>query len=308
MSQPSFRKSFTRAYRSRPYAEISPTHPTVSAKGKTVVVTAGHTGIGYAIASNFATAGASNIIIVGRRNAILRAAAEKLSSSHPTRRFHSFAVSITEEAEIEDMFESIRHTIAEPDILITSAAYFASDMTGAGKVASTPLKEMRASFETNVVGNLSLVQEFLGSATQDDIEKTIIDVSTCTIHMYMPQAAGAYSTSKLAFTKLLTVLQAEARMAGKKLRVHSFHPGAVFTEAVASAGNTAEMFPWDDVELPGKFAVWLASPEAEFLAGRFVWANWDVVELMERKKEIIEQDLLKLGVVAKAEWDTNMFG
>ena len=35
--------------------------------------------------------------------------------------------------------------------------------------------------------------------------------------------------------------------------------------------------------LPGDFAVWLASPEAIFLAGKFVWAQWDVDELLTVK-------------------------
>ncbi|KAK5105738.1 hypothetical protein LTR62_002326 [Meristemomyces frigidus] len=307
MSQPSFQKSFTSTYRSGTYASISPTRPEVSAKSRTIVITAGHTGIGFAIACSFAAAGASNIIIVGRRETVLRAAVQKLSVKHPGTNLHYFAVSITAEDQVEQMFASIRRNMAEPDILITSAAYFASGATGAASVASTPLKEMTASFETNVVGNLSIVQAFLGRATQDHIEKTIIDVSTCTVHLYLPQAAGAYSASKLAFTKLLMVLHDEARTAGQKLRVHSFHPGAVFTEAVADAGHRADVFPFDDIELPGHFAVWLASPEAEFLAGRFVWANWDIGELIERKEDILRQNLLRLGLVGKAEWDTKLF-
>ena len=32
-------------------------------------------------------------------------------------------------------------------------------------------------------------------------------------------------------------------------------------------------------DVPGQFAVWAASPEADFLHGRFVWAGWDVNEL-----------------------------
>jgi hypothetical protein len=52
-------------------------------------------------------------------------------------------------------------------------------------------------------------------------------------------------------------------------------------------------------ELPGQFAVWLASPEARFLHGRFVWTEWDVDELKNgplRKR--IEEDpwFLKVGV------------
>ena len=46
--------------------------------------------------------------------------------------------------------------------------------------------------------------------------------------------------------------------------------------------------------------MWLASPEAAFLAGRLVWANWDVEELKARAKEIEEsQDLLKIGLIGE---------
>ena len=48
----------------------------------------------------------------------------------------------------------------------------------------------------------------------------------------------------------------------------------------------------DIVQLPGGFCVWLASPEAEFLKGKYVWANWDVEELKERKEEIQNSRLL----------------
>jgi hypothetical protein len=46
------------------------------------------------------------------------------------------------------------------------------------------------------------------------------------------------------------------------------------------------------VELPGQFCVWLASPEAKFLNRKFVWANWDVEEMMERADEIKNSKLL----------------
>ncbi|KAF8856273.1 hypothetical protein BDZ45DRAFT_594436, partial [Acephala macrosclerotiorum] len=54
----------------------------------------------------------------------------------------------------------------------------------------------------------------------------------------------------------------------------------------------------DVVGLLGDFCVWLASPEADFLNGRFVWANWDVEELKERKEEILgNPGLLTLTLV-----------
>ena len=50
-------------------------------------------------------------------------------------------------------------------------------------------------------------------------------------------------------------------------------------------------------ELPGCFCVWVTSPEAEFLGGRYVWAAWDVEDLVARKEEILENDLLRFGLV-----------
>lgn len=44
--------------------------------------------------------------------------------------------------------------------------------------------------------------------------------------------------------------------------------------------------------MPGDFAVWLASPEADFLNGKFVWAQWDVDELIGMKKRIKEEPML----------------
>ena len=51
------------------------------------------------------------------------------------------------------------------------------------------------------------------------------------------------------------------------------------------------------VSLPATFALWLASPEARFLKGKFLWANWDVDELKARAKEIEGSTELNIQVV-----------
>ena len=43
----------------------------------------------------------------------------------------------------------------------------------------------------------------------------------------------------------------------------------------------------------------MASGEADFLAGRFVYANWDVEELKARAEEIVDSDLLKIGMIGE---------
>lgn len=51
------------------------------------------------------------------------------------------------------------------------------------------------------------------------------------------------------------------------------------------------------VSLPATFSVWLASPEARFLKGKFLWANWDVDELKARAKEIESTGMFDVQVV-----------
>ncbi len=52
------------------------------------------------------------------------------------------------------------------------------------------------------------------------------------------------------------------------------------------------------VELPANFIVWLSSTEAAFIKGRFVWANWDVKELLEKRQKFEDDPtLLTVGLL-----------
>lgn len=51
------------------------------------------------------------------------------------------------------------------------------------------------------------------------------------------------------------------------------------------------------VSLPASFNVWLASPEARFLKGKFLWTNWDVDELKARAEELEANTQLSIGLV-----------
>lgn len=285
---------FTKAYHKAPYDAIDPTQPSLSAAGKTVLITAGHTGIGFSIAQNFATAGASHVILLARRREVLKKSARELSMKYPNTKFHHFASSITDFAKVKEIFTQIRSNISSDiDVLVTSAAYAATP----SNAIDLPSEELSASFDTNFFGNVNLAKEFL-VGTPNSVsgrEKTILDISTVAAHLLLPMI-GTYGVSKLAFTQWLAHIQQD--MADKGVRVHSFHPGSVFTDAVKGFGLKEDSMPWDDVQLPGRFAVWLASEQAAFLKGRFVWANWDVREMIERKGEF-ESDpgLLKVGLM-----------
>jgi hypothetical protein len=78
----------------------------------------------------------------------------------------------------------------------------------------------------------------------------------------------------------------------------SQHPGFVFTPMNAEHGYTRESLPFDDESLPGNFYVWAATKKAAFLHGRFVWANWDVNELIAMKPKIeADKGFLKVGLL-----------
>lgn len=47
-------------------------------------------------------------------------------------------------------------------------------------------------------------------------------------------------------------------------------------------------------DLPGSFIVWAASSEAEFLRGKYLWVNWDVDELKQRKEELSKPNQLTI--------------
>jgi short-subunit dehydrogenase len=175
---------------------------------------------------------------------------------------------------------------------VTSAAHISPP----ANAIDLPTEEISKTFKTNLVGNANLAKEFLtgSSETGSGAEKVILDISSLAAHIWLPYT-GAYSASKIAFTYWLAGVQQD--MADKNVRIHSFHPGGVFTDSVKRFGLTEDSRPWDSAQLSGGFAVWLASKEASFLKGRYVWANWDVPELVQRKGEFeSDPELLKMGL------------
>ncbi|KAG6363826.1 hypothetical protein INS49_008929 [Diaporthe citri] len=99
----------------------------------------------------------------------------------------------------------------------------------------------------------------------------------------MPAASrpglSAYTASKLALSRLIKSVEAEQQQQ------------RISTVAVQSwrHGPTSQL-PVDAPCLPEHFLVWMASPEACYLHGRTVWANWDVDELKAQGGEGLRAD------------------
>lgn len=324
MSQPDLQNSFTHTFHREPYAAIDPTLPALSVTGKTVVITGGNQGIGRAITNAFAAAGASHIAIIARNATSMAETKAFVEKNHPATAVHAYAASITEAEKVASAFADIRSNIGEPDILILCAGV-ASDST----TLPTQFDDLFKNFEVNFKGNLIVSNNFL-PPDRPKMGKVLINISTGAAHVYAPKRS-LYGASKVAFVHVLAHMHNEEK--GNGVRIMNMHPGTVLTEMARAVGlSETSGYKWDDgispfmpslavvpihfpmlyhtcicpltdtllVDLPGHFAVWLASPEAAFLAGRFVWANWDVEELKARAKEIEESlNLLKIGLIGE---------
>lgn len=101
---------------------------------------------------------------------------------------------------------------------------------------------------------------------------------------------GGYLMSKFAVDALAAHVAAEYPC----VTAISMHPGLVATDMLREPFRSR--FNNDSAELVGGTAVWVCQDKARWLSGRFVSVNWDVEDLMERKAEVLQGDLLRLGL------------
>ncbi|RBR21150.1 hypothetical protein FVER53590_10668 [Fusarium verticillioides] len=277
----------------KPYPAISPQRPELSQAGRTVLVCGGSTGIGHAIARNYCIAGASAVIILGRRSDVAEKSASKLKEAYPGTKVTWRICDLFIRDQAKQLWDELEKEKTLIDVLIVNAV---------GQPELKPILEQGADrlwqdFENNVHAPLYLVERFYKQPGHTK-QKFVVSVSTQDIHRWdsAPQMPG-YQLTKNSFA---TVMQQIARDTPESdMRIVSFHPSIVFTEAAKKAGYTEDTLPWTDENIPGGFAVWASSPEAEFLHGRFVWSTWDVNDLASgdiRKQIDSDPWLLKVGV------------
>nr|POE93007.1 short chain dehydrogenase andi [Quercus suber] len=291
--------SFTPTYHHDVYPAIDPTQPALACDGKHIFITGGGRGIGRAIALAFARAHATAITLLGRTPATLEETARLVhEASGGATQTLIVRADILQAAEVDAAMATAvsRFGGVAPDVLINNAG----GLHGVGALEDADLEDFWRAFELNVKGPLAVTQSFLrarrrqGETREEEEESsaaTVINLSSGAAHLPYAPGMAAYSCSKLAFAKIVEYMHHER----PGWRVFNVQPGRVATDLMkAHAGAETPKAP-DEPELMAGFAVWLATnPEATALSGRFLWANWDVQELLERKDEIEQRDLLTL--------------
>ncbi|KAF5389063.1 hypothetical protein D9757_004998 [Collybiopsis confluens] len=290
--------SLTKAYHRDTYSAISPTKPSLSQAGKTILITGGGGGIGFAIARSFAKASASRIIIVGRRAAILNEALAKLrtefNATRTRTKFMARQTNIGDDSSVMALWDFL----SSQNILVHALVLNAAQITQrAPDTLSMDKADLMEAFGVNVGGNFSMSANFVKQSLRPAGQRlNLVHISTSGTYLDSP-AYNTYASSKTAFAALLGRIANERPV--EDVQIILFHPGLIYSEHMSKAMDQ-NAFEWDEMDLPGDFSVWAASPEAAWLHGRFVWAHWDVEELrndldlLKRLKD--EERFLKVGV------------
>lgn len=300
------------------YQSLSPSRPELSAKGKTVVVTGGGTGIGAEAARHFAEAGASRIALLGRREKPLIDTKASIEKSFPGVEVFVASTDVTKKSDVDAAFAAFLPDGKKLDVLISAAA-----VTGPlESIQDVDADKFINGVEINLRGALHVAKAFLNYASAKAVA---VNVSSSAAHLDFGPGFVSYSTAKMAVVRLWNSLS----FSNPALSVFHVQPGVVDTDMNREAGGVKAIGFEDHgelncqpgnyhmeadinlVSLPASFMLWLASPEARFLNGRFLWANWDVDELKAQAKEIEEGTRFSVGLVGwpfgdsgfKARWD-----
>ncbi|KAK8140440.1 hypothetical protein PG984_000506 [Apiospora sp. TS-2023a] len=280
-----------------PYPRIDPTQPHLSAAGKTVLIVGGSTGIGRATASAFLAAGATRLVLTGRREDVLATAAAELkkSTSNAAAQILTFAADITDEAGMERVFAETEQAFGGNPRISWSA--FEINVRGAATLARLVVRHA-SSPSSSPLKTKDKEDADAEKAKAPSPTTMLIQLSTAGA-LFPANGAlpmSAYAASNLAAVKVMEYVGAETDPS--VLRVLSVHPG-IFPETEGGQEMVKESgIAWegDDINLPAHFLVWAASHEAEFLRNKLVFATWDVDELVARKEEIASTPELLIGL------------
>lgn len=160
MSLPTLNK-----YHKKPYQAIDPALPALQQTGRTVIVTGGNSGIGYAIARSFVKANAVRIIILGRRKDVVASAAAKLqeegSQLGSGTDVQGRTCDISDLGSTEHLWKTLESEGTFVDVLVLSAASYGATET----ILDGGLSKVWGDFESNVRSTLDMTERFYKQKT-----------------------------------------------------------------------------------------------------------------------------------------------
>jgi len=251
----------------------------LSLHGQTAIVTGAASGIGAAVATAYAAAGAK----VGVNYRGDPAPAEQVVADIRAAKGEAIALEadVSQEREVEHMLAAFIGAFGRLDVMVANAG-----LQRDAAVTEMTLAQWRSVIDVNLTGQFlcarAAIKQFLrqGPAPASRAVGKIICMSS--VHEAIPWAGHVnYAASKGGVMLMMKTLAQE--VAAQKIRVNGIAPGAIRTkinEDVWSdprrAAELLELIPYGRIGEPqdvAKAAVWLACDEADYVTGTTLFVD-----------------------------------
>jgi NAD(P)-dependent dehydrogenase (short-subunit alcohol dehydrogenase family) len=236
-------------------------------ENQVAVVTGGARGIGLAITTVLAGAGAT-VVIADLDPALGKQSARQLQERGSRVEFRP--LDVTQSAQVDRLATSLVEHYGQVDILVNNAGICRNT-----PALETPDEEWLHVFDVNVNGVFWCSRAF-GRVMARQGRGSIINIASMSgIIVNKPQPQAAYNASKAAVTHLTKSLAAELASAG--VRVNAISPGYIGTEMTKRGledpewrSSWLELTPLGRLGEPSEVAncaLFLASPASSYLTG-----------------------------------------
>jgi NAD(P)-dependent dehydrogenase (short-subunit alcohol dehydrogenase family) len=276
------------------YSEIDPkTTLKGSASGKTIFLSGASRGIGQATAVAFAQAGAKAIYITARSEKALEDTKAKILEANPETRCAYMVCDVTDAGRVKAAIEDCVTQFGGLDVADANAGY----LDKWSKIGESDIFSWWRSWEVNLKGAYYVaryaIPHLIASAARHSGAGAagghLILISSVGAQLLTPGASD-YQTSKHAINRLGEFINLDHGEDG--IKCFAIHPGGVPTTLAKNMPEAIHSSLVDKPELAAGFIVWLCSGKADWAKGRYLSSNWDVVELLQMKDQIIQDDLL----------------
>jgi NADP-dependent 3-hydroxy acid dehydrogenase YdfG len=197
--------------------------------GRIAVITGAASGIGAAIATQLAEAGAS-VALVARRQDRLDDLAGKLGS-----RTIGVSLDVTSQTSVDAGVKQIHERLGRPDLVVNAAGVML-----AAPIEDGRLDDWTRMIDTNVTGALRLIQAFtpdLIAAAGEGLTADLVNISSIGAHAIFPGYA-VYGATKAALTQLSAALRAD--LSPYDVRVTNVEPGLTDTELATQLDSSGQ--------------------------------------------------------------------
>jgi glucose 1-dehydrogenase len=236
--------------------------------GQVAIVTGSDSGIGRAIAIEFATHGADVAVTWLHDEAGAQSTAREIETQG--RRALVLQLDVRDPDEIAALFKATQDALGTPFILVNDAG-----VGGGGLVAEMTIADFDNVLKTNLYGPFYACQHFVRTRREAGGRGKIINISSVHEEIPMPGSA-AYCASKGALRNFTRCLALE--VAGDRINVNNIAPGMIKTpmnkdaiEDPKKMEQAVQHIPWKRAGEPEEIAhiaLYLASPDSDYATGQ----------------------------------------